>query len=526
MAILDEVRKELRLLDQQISSAGENWFSFRKRADEVIKLCMQAASTASEPDKTRLWLCALQASDLSKNVKISNLSFTGGLSSEIYPLPVDINDVSGILMPQDIGHQDTDRDIPVWRRMYIIEPNGRQPIVSTPQYKPLAPDIGKELSNPPEKVEWKNLLAISFHLLGEDLLIFCLDNLQPFLDGYMNDYAFREERLPSDYSIPFEPILIRDIRKKLDYPIMDIQYALDAMDRPDATKYKSIQERFRTALGVLSMYFEVKKILEKFTQAGINTRKHVLLLIPDKNLNQIPFHLLYPLFEGPFYEHFAGFVYSWDLISFKWRHYRRHIYYRRRLGNNQCVFFAVPGPHGNKYLSSTVDELEELQKAFGKESVAVFGNEGPAEYRSTSDNFILHHCDAEWLIFSGHGCDFRQTVLLPSRLHQPFAEGKVPVPNFGLLFEDRIVSSIELIINEYWNFSRSRLVLLNSCLLAQLSGSENTHGIRTALYAKGATSVIGSLWPVYDPLCPVFIKAFLQAYQGYLFSWDSVPGNE
>ena len=87
------------------------------------------------------------------------------------------------------------------------------------------------------------------------------------------------------------------------------------------------------------------------------------------------------------------------------------------------------------------------------------------------------------------------------------------MPCFGLQFQDRIVSSAEIVCNGYWNFVATRLIILSSCLLARLEAGGMTHGMRTALYAKGAGSILGSLWPLHDELCPVFARRFLTTYQ-------------
>jgi hypothetical protein len=518
LTTVEEVREKLRSLDQELSSAGEDWASFRRRADEVIRTCMESAARTSEPDRTRFWLCALQASDLSKNAAISNLSFSGRLDGATYLLPAGIADGGGILGAAAGETQGSG----TWRRTFVTDPAVTRPIALSNRPAPSAPDPQTEPANPREEADWQNLLAISFHLLGESLLIFCLDNIEPFLDGYRDDYAFREERLPSDYRLAVDPIIVPDFCERLPYPISDMQDMLDVFTYGGGD-HEHLQQRFKVALGVLGVYFDVGNILNKLSEVGIDTQKRVLLLIPDKALNQVPIHLLYTFFRGPLYRQFAGFVYSWDLMSFKWRHYRRHVYYRRRLGRNKCVFFAVPGQQGGEgYLYGTAGELGALQRAFGDDNVVVFGDKGSREHRSTAESFVMHHRDAEWVVFSGHGIDLRMSAAFPGRQGAPSTQAaRILVPVFGLSFEDRIVSSVEILASGCWNFARARLVLLNSCLLTRLAGPATTHGIRTALYAKGATSVLGSLWPVYEELCPVFMEEFTNAYRTCLERTES-----
>lgn len=525
MITLDSIREKLRLLDDKLPPGGEDWPSLRKRADEIVLKSVEAAKNSAESNKERFWLCALQASDLSKNIAISNLSFSGGLDKAAYSLPPIPGGTGGILKRRQTEHRSRAKSSSPWRKTWISDPRFTMPVMSSVN------SVGKRLSSaesefkkPPEYVDWKNLLVLSFHLLGDDLLIFCVDNLNPFLIGYLDDYAFREERLPQDYRLAFEPIVIPGFFKKIALPIQDMQASIDMLSDHEHAwdRYEYIQKNFRAALGMLGMYFELGTILGKLNEVGIDSKQRILLIIPDKTLNQVPIHLLYTLSNEPLYNQFAGVAYSWDLLSFKWRHYRRYIYYNRRFGRAKCIFFAVPGDASNEnYLSGTSKELKLLQKFFGEDSAVVFGNKGPEEFRSIADNFIAYHRDAELLVFSGHGHDFRMNVLFPSRLHGPRDQDKIPIPCFGLVFEDRIVSSAEIVGSDCWNFSRSRLILLNSCLLATLAGPETTHGIRTALYAKGATSVIGSLWPVYDDLCPEFIEAFSNPYCEFLKKEES-----
>ena len=241
----------------------------------------------------------------------------------------------------------------------------------------------------------------------------------------------------------------------------------------------------------------IKEALEKIKMSGRELYKTSLLISPEGALHRIPFSALYDPKEHQYLYEKIRDIHT--TISLRILAVQRSIPSHKEL---KCVFFGVPGNFQlneeglfkvDKLLVCIKEEIQAIKDFLGNDNVICFGYGGPKHYQARVETVIEYHNIGTIFYFSGHGGDIEESQ------------------DSGPRFLDKIIPWSEMVENNRWNFTNQVIVILSSCLLGrQLENGKEMLGMISALYSKGAASVVSALWEVDDKatsiLMPLFVK--------------------
>jgi tetratricopeptide (TPR) repeat protein len=357
-------------------------------------------------------------------------------------------------------------------------------------------DIEEKISaSNPHEPSLERFIVVTYSFLKEDLIIFIDHQVQQFVyKDHFRDYEFTPEKvLPSP--LVCSPIYKKNIKSRIQQEI-ELLYSGD---------YDNSICALSDVLSVPDVY---RAISQWSKNNNISSHDLQIIVIPEGILHKVPYAFLVSdkQTKEKIIRKFGSVTSAISPLILKWQ-LQKYVWYCLPFISKtspKCLFFGSPKSAflpESSYLWGVVKEWQSILSAFGSENTLAFGDIPASPLYTSVENIARYHQSGEIFWYAGHGFE------LPE--HRVDATGFPAKPKMGLVLPDQLLTLDSFENGQPWNFSKNWLVVINSCLLGQLSpkGTE-VEGFLSALHTVNANAVISCLWPVRDDVAAAFAKTF------------------